>query len=127
MLVILKVLMGMFVLCLFPAVDVHMLMGVFVFMGMNEIVMAVRMVMDVRMLVGMLQRNRVFHHENSCNHHDNKTDIKRNRWSFAQNQHTKGSAQKRSDRVVGAGLRRTQIFLCLDVEVNTQPVGHKAQ
>lgn len=54
MIMILKVLMRMFVYSLFPAVDVYMLMGVFVFVGMNEIVMAVRMVVDMGMLVGML-------------------------------------------------------------------------
>ena len=45
---------GMGVNCLFLPMDVGMLMRVFVFVGMNEIVMAVRMVVDMGMLVGML-------------------------------------------------------------------------
>ena len=67
--------MGMAVGRLVLTVDVGMAMGMAMLMGMDQISVGVFVGVAVTVLVGMLQRNGVFHHQHRCPDHNRKSKV----------------------------------------------------
>ena len=93
-------------------------MNMFVLMCMYQITMTMLMCMYVYMLVGVLQFNGVFDHQNSSDDHNHKANIKLNTRSLIQQKNSKENPQKWCNRLICTGLCSTQIFLCFNIEVN---------
>ena len=65
-------------------VGVGMAVDMVVFMGMDQVAVGMRMGMAVAVLVGMLQRYGVLHHQHRCQDHNSKTNIKLDARTFLQ-------------------------------------------
>ena len=70
------------VIGIFP-VDVDVAMGVGVLVGVNCILVAMLMAMDVGMLVSMLKLDGVFYHKIGADYHNRQGDIEAKTGSFA--------------------------------------------
>ena len=111
--------------CFILAVDMGVAMGMCVRMGVDQISVGVFVGMAVAMLMGMLQRNGIFHHQHRCPKHNDKTNIELDKRSFPQKQHTKQHPEKRRNGIIGTCFRCAQFFLRFDVEIDAEAVRNK--
>ena len=119
--------MMMFVIIAVLAMNMDMCMGVRMLMGVDGISVGMFVGVRVCMLMGMLQPNGILDHKISADHHYNQGNIELDCGSFPQKQHTKNHAQKRCNGVVGTCLRRSQILLRHDIEIDAESIGNKAK
>ena len=109
------------------AVDVRVAVDMGMLMGMDLIPVAVFVGVGVAVLVGMLQADGILHHQNRGGDHYGKTQIKLHAGPFPQQGHAEEYAQEGGDGIVGTGFGGTQAGLGLDIEIDAEAVGHKAQ
>ena len=100
---------------------------VVVFVGVGHTIVAMFMGVAVGMLMGVLQGNGIPCQQHRGDDHNDKTNEEPQSQSFTRQEQTENYPQKRGDGVVGTGLGGTKILLGLDVEIDAQAVGHKAQ
>ena len=110
-----------------PLMDVGMGVAMPMDMGVYQIAVPVLVIVNMGMLVGVLQADGVFHHQNGCNNHDGESYIELNSGSLVQQQDTEDDTQEGSDGVIGTGLGGTQILLGFDVKVDAKAVGYETQ
>ena len=118
---------GMVVDGFIPLMDVGVGMDMFVRMGMYQIAMPVFVGVNMRMLMGVLQADGIFYHQNGCNDHNAEAHIELNTGPLIQKQHSEGYTQEGCDGIVGAGLGSAQILLGFDVEIDAEAVGYEAK
>ena len=115
--------MGSFVL----AMDVGMGVGVFMDVAVGQVPVAVFMAVDMGMHMGVLQGDGVLHHQHRGNRHNSQAPVELNARPLSQQEHTEGHPQEGGNGVVGAGFGGPQVLLGLDVEIDAEPISHKAQ
>ncbi len=108
---------GSFVLFMDMRMGVNMLM----LMRVHQLPMPVLVGMDVDVLMGMLQTDGILHHQHGCRDHNHKANIKLRPRPLAQQKHAKGSTQEWGYGIVGAGFRRPQFFLRLNIKMMLKP------
>ena len=111
------------VLSMNMGVGVDMLVRV----GMHQVTMLMRVVVDVGMLVDVLQSNCVLYHQHGGNYQNAKANVELHGRPLSKYQHTECHTKERRNGIIGAGFGCTQILLGFNIEVDTQTVCHKTQ
>jgi len=119
--------MGMAVGDFILTVDMGMAVDMTVLVGMDQASVGVFVGVAMAMLVGVLQGNGILYHQHCCPDHNSKSNIKLDTRSFPEKQHAKQNPKEGCNRIIRTGFRRTQIFLCLDVEIDAETIRNKAQ
>ena len=104
MVVTFQLFVGMGVIGFLLTVNMGVGMTVAVGIGMDEIPMGVCMGMNVGVLMGMLEGNRVFDEKGSSCKHDGKAKPEWKSGPFPQKKHTQCGTQEWGDGIVGAGF-----------------------
>ena len=110
-----------------PLMDVRVSVTMFMDMAMHQIAVPMLVGMHMGMLMGVLQADGIFYHQNSCNDHNGEAHIELNTGPLIQKQHSEGYTQKGCDGIIGAGLGSAQILLGFDVEIDAEAVGYEAK
>ena len=111
----------------FTAVDMSVGVQMGMLMGMGLLSMTMGVGVGMRMLVGMLEGNGIFDHQNRRDDHNSKTEIKLESRTFTQHKKTEKHTEEGCNGIISTGLRRTQIFLGLDVKIDAQAISNKTQ
>lgn len=114
-LMLMAVIVGMYGLVAF--VHMQMLMLVGMFMDVNEITMTMCVGVGMGVQMRVLQKNRVFYHENGAGCHEGEGSVEPEPRALTE-QHTECNAQEWSNGVISARLCGAQLFLRHDIKVD---------
>ena len=94
MIVIVHCIVRMGMRSLFAVVNVGMRMDMGMFMCMRQIAIAMLVIMDMRVLMGVLEGDGILDHQHRCCDHDDKAKVKLYTGTFTQKQHSEYYAKK---------------------------------
>ena len=109
------------------AVDVGMSVAMLMGMGVYQTAMPVLVGVSMGMFMGVLRADGVFHHQDSCDNHNDEAHIELDAGTLIQQQDAEDHTQEGGDGVIGAGVGGAQILLGFDVKVDTQTVSNETQ